>query len=253
MAKITHVKEARQRYTMIPVLDGDGTQVVTETSRKTRAKPGRDSRAIRRRQTRPDLTRPLPPRTCDHCRKPIEIGTPYKWMAPRSGPFGSRKMYRHEGCPTWKRWEYSNSLDARLAQISYEFGSAIADATSKSEVEDALATAADAARELAEEKHESAQNTEDGFGHPTSQSEELSDLADRLDYWADEIEAVSVPDFPEPGEGDCETCEGEPGNTECDACGGSGRATPDEPAEDQVDEWHSEVESETALVGEPPV
>jgi hypothetical protein len=254
MPKVTHVKAAQQRYEMVPVLDDDGQQVVTETARKTQAKPGRDSRQISRRQTRPDLSQPLPPRNCDYDHQPIAVGTPYKWMAPRSGPFGGRKLYRHEGCPTWQQWEYSDSLGARLAKISYEFDNAVADATSESEVEDALATAADAARELAEEKRESAQSIEDGFQHPTSQSEELADQADQLDSWADEIETVSVPDFPEPEEDTaCDDCNGEPGNTECDTCQGRGTYTPEEPTENQVDEWRSEVESETSIVGEPPV
>jgi hypothetical protein len=258
MPKITHVKEARPRYERVPVIDeATGEPKVVPVNRTTKR-----GTAVTMAVTRDDLDQPLPPHNCDYCRQPIAVGTPYKHISPRSGPFGGRTLRRHEGCPTWQPWDYSDSLSARLSQIAYEFDNAVSDATEPGEVESAQSEAADRARELAEEKRESAQNIEDGFQHPTAQSEELAEQADAIEEWANEIEGTSVPEFPEPEENDCETCDGTgrdgeayPGRVpvDCDDCDGTGRVTPDDPTEDQVDEWRSEVESEFAVVGEPPV
>jgi hypothetical protein len=271
MPRVTHVQTAQQRYERVPVLDeATGQPKVVPVNRTTK-----HGRAVTMAVTADDKSKPLPPHTCGYCHQPIEVGSPYKHISPKSGPYGGRTLRRHESCPTWQVWDYSNSLSAQLARIGHDFASAISGATEPSEVESALSEAADAAREIAEAKREAAQNIEDGFQHPTEQSEELNQLADDLDSWADEIEGVSVPDLPEPEEEDCEQCEGtgkvvkmypdsypepwRPGSyaegvvRECGDCEGTGKVTPEEPTEDQMDEWHGEVESETSIVGEPPV
>jgi hypothetical protein len=271
MPKITHVRKAQPRYERVPVTDpATGEPKVVPVNRTTKR-----GSAVTMTVTKDDLSKPLPPHDCDYCRQPIAVGTPYKHISPRSGPYGGRTLRRHESCPTWQPWDYSNSLSARLAQIAYEFDNAVGEASSPDDVESAQSEAADRARELAEEKRESAQAIEDGFQHPTTQSEEMADQADQLDDWASEIEGASVPEFPEPEEDDCESCEGtgkivklyedsdpepwQPGSyaegvvRDCDDCAGTGKVTPDEPTEDQVDEWREEVRSEFAMVSEPPV
>lgn len=258
MPKITHVKKAQQRYERVPVMDeATGEPKVVPVNRTTKR-----GSAVTMAVTRDDLDRPLPPYDCDYCRRPIAVNTPYKHISPRSGPFGGRTLRRHESCPTWQQWDYSDSLSAQLAQIEHEFSSAVDDASSPDDVEAAQSEAAERARELAEAKRESAQNIEDGFQHPTAQSEELAEQADQLDDWANEIEGVSVPEFPEPEEEDCEDCDGtgkadggpaETDGPDCENCAGSGSVTPDEPTENQVDEWREEVRSEFSVVSEPPV
>lgn len=284
MAKITRVKAAQQRYRTVPVIDPETNEpkrtLVTrkDGSAKLTRRGGRE---IWRTVTVEDRTQPLPPYTCDHCSKPIEIGTPYKHITPKSGPYGGRKRTRHASCPDWNVWDYSSSLNARTAQISFEFGRAIDQAESEDDVQSALDDAASSVRELAEEKRESAQNIEDGFGHATSQSEELSELADQLDDWANEIESATIPDFPEPeeedcgaegcsnGEVQCEGCEGtgiDPddedeacedckgrGSVSCEECGGNGTIQGEEPTEDQLDEWRQEVAGDLTVVDECPV
>lgn len=191
MATITHVKKSQQRYTMVntgvrtPVLDGKtGQQKVTKTGTP-----------VFRNATVEDLDSPLPPPTCDFCDKPIDVGSAYKHITPKSGPYGGTKRSRHEEHPDWQVWEYSNSLSARVAQIvaSVETGAI-------ETVDDAEAVAAEAVeqiQELAEEKRESASSIEEGFGHETSQSEELAGQADELDSWASEGESLSFEDEPE--------------------------------------------------------
>ena len=126
----------------------------------------------------------------------------------------------------------------------------------------ALGEAASAIREIAEAKRESASNIEEGFGHETSQSDELNDVADTLENWADDVEAVEVPDLPEPEETDCEECNGtgevsDPNDDaavlECAECNGEGKITPDEPTEEQMEEWRSEVTDACSIVDECPV
>lgn len=247
MPRVTHVRAAQQRYERIPVLDeATGQPKVVPVNRTTKR-----GTAVTMIVTRNDPDQPLPPYTCGYCRQPIAIGTPYKRMSPKSGPYGGRTLRRHESCPPWQQWDYSNSLSAQLARIGHDFLNAIGDATDPSEVESALGEAAEAIREIAEAKRESAQNIEEGFQHSTGQSEELAQIADDLDAWADEIEAVSVPDLPEPEEEDCGDCDGD--DPECETCKGASPYTPEEPTESQMDEWHGEVESETGIVGQPPV
>lgn len=260
MPKITHVKAAQPRYERVPVIDEEtGLPKVVPVNRVTK-----HGAAVTMAVTRDDRSKPLPPHDCDYCRNPIETGTPYKHMSPRSGPYGGRTLRRHESCPTWQPWDYSDSLSARLSQVAYEFDNAVDGASSPDDVESAQSEAADRARELAEEKREAAQNIEDGFQHPTAQSEELAEQADALEEWATEIEGVSVPEFPEPEEEDCEECDGtgndpdaepddEDGPPSCENCSGSGKVTPEEPNEDQVDEWREEVRSAFSVVSEPPV
>ena len=274
MPRVTYVKHAQQRYAMVPDIDpATGLQKTITTSRTTREKPGRPSRQVIRQLTKPDPDRPLDPETCGRCGEKILPGMPYKHITPRSGPYSGRRMVRCAGCPSWFPWEYSNSLNAQLAQVSHEFGLAIDSAESEDDVTSALEEAASSVREIAEAKREAAQNIEEGFGHETEQSGELNQTADDLDSWADEIGNVSVPDFPDPEDEECEDCAGTgklvklPGDSdpepwrpgsyaegavqECGECDGSGH--PDEVTSDQLDEWRDEVRSETAIVEEAPV
>lgn len=274
MPRVHHVKRAQQRYATKPVIDpATGTQkVVPVTSRKTgEPRTTKSGRAIVKRLTERDLSRPLDMPTCDApgCGKPIEVGTPYKHISPKSGPYGGRTRYRHESCPTWQPWDYSNSLGTRLQQISHEFHSAADGADTADDIKSALDDAAQAVRDLADEKRESADNMEQGFGHSTYQSEELAQQADDLETWADEIEQVDVPameDFP------CEECQGS-GEQECHDCGGTGRED-DDPSSDECDgcagagtldcencdesnsdpdAWRDAVEDAVSIVDEAPL
>lgn len=219
MAKVHHVAHAQQRYATVPVLDADGNQVRKEIERTTK-----HGRQVTVRETVSDKTQPLPNHACDRCRKEIHVGDPYKWIKPKSGPYGGRMRIRCAACPTWNVWEYSDSMDARLQQISWQFWLDLNSPEGPDDVQAALDSAASSVRDLAEEKRESAQNIEDGFGHATFKSDELNEIADSLDSWADEIESANIPDLPE------------------------GELT-----EDQMDEWRDEVSSEVTIVDECPV
>jgi hypothetical protein len=210
-----------------------------------------------RERRNPDGTiKPL--HTCDSCSKEITVGSPYKHMSIKTSPTSSRKLIRCADCANWHVWEYSNSTSARCAQIVWEAELALSNADDFDAASDIMQIAADAARELAEEKRESASNIEDGFGHPTQQSEELTELADGLEEWATSMEEASIPDFPTAEDAECETCAGsgeiteegaKPAVQQCPDCDGKGH--PDEVTDEQLDEWRDELLSMSELNDSP--
>jgi hypothetical protein len=203
MPTIKRIAKARQRYEMVPVLDDDGKQKeVPVVNQKTgQPKMAKGNRPVMRKLTVADQSRPLPPRKCDYsaCPEPdknIAIGTPFKCLSIKQ-QFGGRDLFRHDGCPDWQQWEYSNSLSARISQIQSTVinpGGWEAEDDPKSEAE----SIAEEIRGLAEEKNEAADNMESGFGHETEQSQELSEIADNLESWADDVaNACDSLEFPE--------------------------------------------------------
>ena len=249
MARVTFVKKAQQRYEMVPQIDeATGLPLRLATDRKDK----RD-RTVYRTVTVADKTKPLPPETCDKCGKEILVGDPYKHITPRSGPYGGRRMTRCGTCPTWRRWDYSSSLSARIEQIQWQFEQDVAGAESADDFSSAATNAAESIRELAGEKRDSSESLESGFGHSTSQSEELAEQADSLESWADEIEGVDFTD-PEPEEDTCDDCDGE-GTLEGETCGqceGTGSFTPDVPSDDTLGSWQDEM-IELSGINESPV
>ena len=210
MARITRVQKAQQRYEQVPVLNEDGTPKQTPVmSRHGTQKVTKRGKPVFMTVTVQDRTKPLPNRKCGKCGKEIEVGSPYKHISPRSGPYGGRTLYRCKSCPDWHVWEYSGSLSARLAEIDFNFTEELdAEFEDTDYVQDALNTAAEAVREIAGEKTEAADNIENGFQHATYQSDELRDQGEQLESWADEIESADIPELPEPEETECEPCDG---------------------------------------------
>lgn len=265
MARITHVKRAQQRYETMPVLDASGnpkrTPVLVDGVQKV-SKKGPVWMAV----TTNDLTRPKPNYMCDVCGKPIEVGTPYKHITPKSGPYGGTKRTRHEEHPDWQVWEYSSSLSARIAGIVHEANEELSSVESADDAQQVVDGAKDSIMELVEEKREAAQNIEDGFGHETSQSSELSELAESLESWADEADSIEIEDAPDEDQEEeitCEVCngEGEVDNEDgsatvtCTECEGNGYVeNPDyDPDAGTFEEWKdSLVEAITGWLDNSP-
>lgn len=263
MARVTHVKKAEQRYRTVPVIDpATGEQKVVPVMRKDGVTPKttKKGREIVRRLTQADKTQPLPNRKCGKCGVEIEVGQPYKWIAPKSGPYGGRKLFRCGPCPVWHRWEYSSSLSARCEQIAHEAHEAFDVAQDEDDVQSVFNDAAEQIRELASEKNESAESIEEGFGHETYQSAELKEQAEALESWADEVEQVDLGVFPDPEEEECSECvdgkieeEGKPEDEweDCEECSGSGQITPEDPTDEQLEEWKADINID--IVDESPV
>jgi hypothetical protein len=277
MARTTHVKKAQQRYETVIVRDDEGNPLRTPVMvTKHNYDTGQDElvqkvtkkgRLVFMTVTAPDKSKPLPPYECDACRQPIEVGTPYKHITPKSGPYGGRKRTRHESCPSWQVWDYSNSLSAQLARVAYDFSNEIDNAESPDDIQTALDDAASSIEEIADQKQESADNIESGFGHATSASEELAEQADSLRDWAGEITSADIPDMVE-----CAECTD--GETDCDECSGSGQVTDDDGEDEDCEEcqatgtvecsncdasgediaaWRDEVRDSVTIVDESPV
>lgn len=222
--RITHVKAAQRRYETEPVMEDGKPKRTPVMLRSGSQKTNRRGEPVFRTVTRELKNKPLPPEDCDYCGEPIAIGKPYKHITPRNGPHGGTKRSRHENCPDWHEWDYSNSLAAQANRINHGFHASLNDAQEESEVREALETMAEAIRELAAEKQQNSENMEESFGHPVAGSVELSEQAELLDMWADEIESATVPDLPE-----------------------------DRDEDDWLDNWRDDCRSELAVVDEIPV
>lgn len=276
MARITNVKSAQQRYKTVPVLNEDGTQKTTPVMKSNgEQRVTKRGKPVVMKVTQRDTTQPLPNLRCDFpgCQVDggeILPGTPYKHVTPKSGPYGGRQRNRHAAHPSWQPWDLSSSLSARIQQVQYEAETALGGVDDPDSATQVLADAAEAIRGLAEEKREAAQNMEEGFGHSTSQSEELEGQADELEAWADEVEGVDVPDLPDPEDVDCEECDGsgsvenpefdeeseeseEEEEMECGECQGAGLVAGEDVSDDQMDDWRQEVEEAASALQESPL
>jgi len=121
---------------------------------------------------------------CESCRKPIEVGQPYKAVKKRYGP----RRVRHEACPTWKPSELSGSKMAEVMAVQEAYEPPYDSPTDWAE---AVRAIAEAARQVGEQYQESADNIEQGFQHSTSMSENLASFAEELSSWADELESAA--------------------------------------------------------------
>lgn len=268
MARTTFVKAAQPRFAMVPKRDDKGMQITVPVLRRDGTpKTTKTGRAIVRQLTVADKTRPLANRTCEKCGKEITVGSPYKHISPKSGPYGGRMLVRCGDCPTWNVWDYSSSLPSQIARISHQFGEALMAAEDVSDVEAARDEAADEIEGLGDEREESAQNMEDGFGHETEPSADLRQQGEDLKAWAEEIRSTDVPELPDADEAECEDCEGtgritpdeddldaerdDKGEVECEACHGTGH--PEEVTEEQIETWRDEVSSALSIIDECPV
>lgn len=204
MARVTHVKKAQQRYKMVPVIDpATGEQKKTPVMRRNgEQKTTKKGKPVFLRVTVADKSQPLPNLRCEKCGKEIEVGDPYKHVSPKSGPYGGRKRIRCAKCPGWRPSELTGSAAlSTLYAAQEEAGDALAqwDRQDAEGLRDILSALSDGVREAGEVYRESAQNMEDGFGHPTYQSEELTEKADNLESAADDINSAAddIEDFDE--------------------------------------------------------
>lgn len=123
---------------------------------------------------------------CLACHNPVLKGESYRWAA----AFRSPRMVRHVDCGPFRSSELaSNDKLAELysAQEAIEDWIAGTGPNDEFTLEDAktvMEEAADAVEAAAEMYEESASAIEDGFGHSTTQSEEMSDHAEECNDWA---------------------------------------------------------------------
>jgi hypothetical protein len=182
------------------------------------------------------------PLTCGYCSKPINVGESYKWIKtrPHRAARGVRRI-RHTYHPNWKPSETTSSVHLSIIYGAQETAEAdleaLSDPDNADDAEDFLEAVKEAAtafaegiREASETYRESAEAIEEGFGHPTYQSEELADNSEAVEQWADDVESINFEGF-EGEDAVCEWC----GNPEDDSYHGN-------PEDDDVDEDSEEFE-----------
>jgi hypothetical protein len=149
--------------------------------------------------------------TCEKCHEPIKVGDPYKWVKPKSGPYGGHKRNRCDTCPSWQPSELTSSPFLSVLYRAEESDPGWSGDTPE-EMEESLKDRAthfsEAAQEMADIRTEAADNMEEGFGHETYQSEELREVgercqeaADELDSWEPSYEFDFDPDPEDPEDG----------------------------------------------------
>lgn len=203
------------------------------------------------------------PLNCDHCDKPINIGDPYKWIAPRAHRAASGvKRNRHTTCPAWRASQTTSS--PHLATIYGAQESAedqisavtVGNADEAADAEEALKGIAEEFAEnigeAVESYAESAQNIEDGFGHETYQSEELREKSEAIEGWAEEVASYDTTEYDadldcaECGEDEASIVHDDPENEEYHEF--------QEAATDDLEDWLNEQQDNLLnLVSETPV
>lgn len=199
MARVTYVKKAQARFATVPVLDAEGNQkVIPVMGRNGEQKKTKSGRPVTRRLTTEDPTKPLPNRKCGKCGTEIKPGDPYKWVKPKSGPYGGTKRVRCATCPNWRPSELTSSAALSTLYAAQEaFEDDLAQADDVDSIQEALNALAEGVREAGGVYTESADNMEDGFGHETSMSAELREKGEALESAADEIENADLPEWDE--------------------------------------------------------
>lgn len=218
MARVTHVKSARQRYAMVPDLDAEGNQKVVPVLRKdgtpkmTRAKNGREARPVTRRLTVVDRSKPLGNLRCDFpgCEVgpvpgEIVVGASYKHITPRSGPYGGTQKNRHAEHPSWQVWDYSYSVAAQAARLQHDMHQSIDSWTPEST--DDFDGLRDELVGMAEEFQSEREDSLENMPEQLQDGSQAQENVERAEEWVTALQDAEAPDDSDALE-DCNTCDG---------------------------------------------
>ncbi len=153
------------------------------------------------------------PHTCYACHEDIAEGQSYSWCQPsRYSP----RINWHSTCPTPPPSRLESNEKRAAAMAAFEEGyddlSNLRDTDTATttvdgeevvfdpeafveEIKSVLGAIAENVREAGELWREAASNIEDGFGHPTSMSEEFEGYADDVEGVADEIDNIEPDEY----------------------------------------------------------
>jgi hypothetical protein len=237
MPRVTHVKKARQRYAMVPVIDPETGQpkrsVVTKNGEPRTDKRGN---VVTMAVTVQDRTRPLPNLRCDFPGCDIDggeirVGEPYQFITVRPGGRGSVQKSRHAAHRGWHYWEYSSSVRAEAARLQHDMGGEIDgfEFTAEEDFESLKASLVEQAQAFADER----ESAVDAMPEHLQDESEAAQYRDAAAEWVEAIEAVDGPTAEFPAE--CEACggTGDVGDVECQDCDGGHT---EDPSEDWIDE-----------------
>lgn len=241
MARVTHVKSARQRYAMVPVLDDEGNVKRTPVMKRDGVTPKttKTGREVTMKVTVQDRSKPLPNLRCDFPGCAVDggeilPGTSYKHITPRSGPYGGTQRNRHAGHPDWNVWEYSYSRSAQVARTVSEIHAMIDDYTM--ETADDFDNMRQQAQDMAQEQLDEQEEALGNMPEQLQDGSQASEYRDALESWVDEIGNADAPDEGEAFE-DCDECDGTgEAKDSCDNCDGTGTCDAGTEDEDDCDE-----------------
>jgi chromosome segregation ATPase len=119
----------------------------------------------------------------------IEVGSSYLWMNPRyRGKMVTCPVHPFKGSQmTGGKLSGVYAANEDLEETMSHFGEPM-EAGDLDSLAEAVQSAADEVRTVAEEYEESATNIEDGFGHETFMSSELREKAEEVEGYASELE-----------------------------------------------------------------
>ena len=128
-------------------------------------------------------------RICSKCAYTIQPGESYHSIAKMVFPRGGYMVYFcHDHYP--RPSETLSGKQADYARMHEDFDDAIGNATSPDDLLGALQDLDTSVTELSEEYRDSATNIEDGFGHPTYQSEIMGTNSDSLSEYSSHITQI---------------------------------------------------------------
>ncbi|KKK54272.1 hypothetical protein LCGC14_3086400 [marine sediment metagenome] len=144
---------------------------------------------------------------CGKCGTPILVGDPYRHASPRAhlATAGIKMVRCIKATCAFKTSDLTTSKMSGVYATQEDLQLAIDGDFTPADVLNSLQEAAEAVRAVGKEYREGATNIEDGFGHETMQSQEMTEKADALDEYADALENVSLDDADEFDELESET------------------------------------------------
>lgn len=132
-------------------------------------------------------------RTCRVCQHQVQPGEGYKYMDRKTGPRSGYRLFFCFVCVP-KPSHHASGRTQELMEITEGAEEAVGKVDHSQEgMEDLWITIEDVVssiNSLAEEIRDSANAIEDGFGHETQQSTNMSETADNLETWAGELEGA---------------------------------------------------------------
>lgn len=186
MAKVFHVKKARNRYETvdtgerIPVIEKDGQQKKTK-----------NDDLVFRKKTVIDYSKPKPPFICNACSKPIEVGQSYKWVEIKTAVTEKKIEYRCETCPDWFSWELSSNVFSRCDEVEHFGLLALDQCTNSVEVREVFAQTSKTISSIVTNYLTAAQTMDAGFGHETGVSRNHRANAAILNDWASALNRLA--------------------------------------------------------------
>ena len=132
-------------------------------------------------------------RNCTTCGHSVQPGESYKRLPKKTGPASGYTLifcYRHSP----RSSHFASGREAELSQIVEGLEDTLkefADDADTDDIQSAIESSLDEIEEFASSLREGADNMEMGFGHTTTRSEAMSETADELDDWREQLNSVA--------------------------------------------------------------